>query len=58
MKKINLPMLLLAILVITMFTLVGVAIAYRNMWLIALFVILGFSLMAFGLSLKRNKQTE
>lgn len=54
MKKINIPMLSLAILVILMFCLVGVAMAYENAFLIILFLLLGFGLMGFGISLKRK----
>lgn len=54
MKNINVPMLLLAFLVILMFVAVGVAIAFRNIWLILLFLLLGFAIMGFGLSLKRK----
>ncbi|WP_163970787.1 DUF5325 family protein [Oceanobacillus halotolerans] len=56
MSKINFPMLLLAALVITMFLAVGVAIAFRNIWLILLFIILGFLIMGYGLSLKRKRK--
>ena len=55
MKSINIPMLLLAILVIAMFVAVGVAIAFRDIWFILLFLVLGFCIMGFGLSLKRKK---
>lgn len=55
MKKVNFPMLLLAMLVITMFCLVGVALAYDNVLLIILFVLLGFGFMGLGISLKRKK---
>jgi hypothetical protein len=37
-----------------MFIGVGVAIALRNIWLIILFIILGFGLMGYGISLKRK----
>lgn len=56
MKKINFPMLLLAILVISMFVAVGIAIAFRNIWFILLFLVLGFCIMGYGLSLKRKKK--
>ncbi|MFD1360206.1 DUF5325 family protein [Lentibacillus salinarum] len=56
MKTINIPMLLLAALVISMFALVGVAIAFRNIWLVLLFVILGFAFMGYGLSMKRKRK--
>ncbi|MFD2628252.1 DUF5325 family protein [Oceanobacillus kapialis] len=55
MKTINFPMLLLACLVILMFVGCGVAIALRNVWLIALFIFLGFAFMGYGISLKRKK---
>ncbi|MCG3420448.1 DUF5325 family protein [Oceanobacillus sp. M65] len=56
MKTVNFPMLLLACLVILMFVGCGVAIALRNVWLIVLFILLGFALMGFGISLKRRKK--
>ncbi|HLR80338.1 MAG TPA: DUF5325 family protein [Bacillota bacterium] len=55
-KEINIPMLLLAMLVIAMFIAVGVAISYQNIWLILLFLVLGFAFMSFGLSLKRKNE--
>ncbi|MGM8211886.1 DUF5325 family protein [Virgibacillus sp. W0430] len=55
MGKINVPMLLLAILVILMFVIAGFSIALRNGWLVALFLLLGFVLMGYGLVLKRRK---
>lgn len=56
MKKINIPMLLLAMLVISMFLAVGVAIAFRNIWFVLLFLLLGFIIMGYGLSLKRKRK--
>lgn len=56
MKNINIPMLLLASLVILMFLAVGVSIAFRNIWFILLFILLGFGFMGYGLSLKRRKK--
>lgn len=55
MKNINFPMLLLAMLVVLMFCLVGVAIYYESALLITLFILLGFALMGYGLMLKRKK---
>jgi hypothetical protein len=55
-KKIDIPMLLLAILVILSFAAVGFAIALRSVWLIILFVLLGFSAMGYGISLKKKKK--
>ncbi|GAB4072295.1 hypothetical protein GCM10028778_02260 [Barrientosiimonas marina] len=56
MKNINIPMLLLATLVILMFVLVGIAIAFRNIWLILLFILLGCAFMGFGITLKRRRK--
>lgn len=47
-------MLLLAMLVVLMFCLVGVAIAYQSFLLMILFVLLGFAFMGYGLYLKRK----
>lgn len=58
MKNINVPMLLLAILVVAMFFLVGLAIAFRNIWFILLFLILGFAIFGYGLSLKKKESDE
>ncbi|MBD1224425.1 DUF5325 family protein [Virgibacillus halodenitrificans] len=55
MKGINISKLLLAILVISMFVAVGVAIAYRNVWLVLLFIFLGFAIMGYGLSRRKRK---
>jgi hypothetical protein len=54
-KDINFPMLLLAILVVAMFAGVGLAIALRSIWLILLFIVAGFAIMGYGISLKRKK---
>ncbi|WP_165767891.1 DUF5325 family protein [Virgibacillus indicus] len=56
MKNINFPMLLLALLVIAMFFSVGIAIALRNIWLVLLFIILGFAFMGYGISLKKRRK--
>jgi ABC-type multidrug transport system permease subunit len=55
MKKIQVPMLFLAFLVIFSHVLVGVAIGFRNYGLAAFFFFLGFAIMGYGLSLKRKK---
>jgi hypothetical protein len=55
MKKINIPALLLAILVVSMFIGVGLAIAYRNIWLVLLFIVLGFGIMGTGIANKKKK---
>ncbi|WP_249869907.1 DUF5325 family protein [Oceanobacillus saliphilus] len=56
MKKVNYPMLLLAMSVILMFILVGLAIAMRNIWLILLFLIVGFGIFGYGLALKKRRK--
>lgn len=56
MKNMDWPLLLLAILVVAMFVAVGYAVALRNVWLIILFIVLGFALMGYGLSLKRKRK--
>ncbi|MBU5265970.1 DUF5325 family protein [Virgibacillus proomii] len=56
MKKINWPMLLLAFLVISMFIGVGIAIAYRNIWLVILFLVLGCVFMGTGISFKKKRK--
>ncbi|MEN2766583.1 DUF5325 family protein [Ornithinibacillus xuwenensis] len=55
LNKVNIPMLLLAMLVILMFIGVGFAIALRNIWLIVIFIALGFTIMGMGISMKRRK---
>ena len=57
MKNINFSMLLLALLVIGMFSATGVAIAYVSVWGIILSLVLGFGLMGYGLSLKRKSDS-
>ncbi|WP_158633969.1 DUF5325 family protein [Radiobacillus deserti] len=54
MKNIQYPMLIIAILVIISFSLVGVAIGYRNYWLAGACFILGFVIMGLGLQKKRK----
>ena len=56
MKEINWPLFLLALLFVAMFFGVGFAIALRNIWLIILFLLLGFALMGYGISLKRKRK--
>jgi len=55
LTKINYPALLLAVLVVFMFCLVGVAIYYTNFLLMVLFFLLGAAIMGLGITLK-NKQ--
>lgn len=54
MKNVNIIALLLATLVITLFSSVGVAIAFRNGIAIALLSILGFGVMGYGIFLKKK----
>lgn len=54
MKNINIPMLLLALLVISLFSGVGIALAYRNIFAIIICFLLGFATMGYGISLKRK----
>lgn len=56
MKEFNWGLFLLAFLVVLMFIAVGLAIALRNIWLILLFIFLGFALMGYGISLKRRRK--
>jgi len=57
MKNINFPMLLLAMLVIFLFAVSGVAIAYGNLWFVLLFLLLGTATMGFGISLKTKSDS-
>lgn len=52
MKNINFPMLLLAILVIALFSGVGVALAYQNIFAMIVCLLLGFATMGYGIALK------
>lgn len=54
MKKINLTALILSFLVITSFSAVGIAIAFRSIIAIIVFMFLGFSIMGYGISLKKK----
>lgn len=58
MKDFNFPMFLLACLVVFMFALVGVAVAFKSFLLIILFLILGFVLMGYGIFLKRKSDVK
>lgn len=58
MKRINFPMLFLALLVVAMFSLVGIAIHYANFWLMGLFLLLGFAFMGFGLKIRKTTPTN
>lgn len=54
MNNINIVALLLAILVIALFSSVGVAIAFRSIIAIILLTLIGFAVMGYGISLKRK----
>ncbi|WP_085992514.1 DUF5325 family protein [Oceanobacillus senegalensis] len=58
MAQLNIPMLILAFLVIAMFVGVGIAISLGNIWLILLFIVLGFAIMGYGLSIKRKEGND
>lgn len=58
LKRINYPMLLLAITVNLMFFLVGLAIAFRSVLFIILFILLGFGLFIMGIRIKNKKTAE
>lgn len=58
MRNFNFPMFLLACLVVLMFALVGVAVAFKNFLLIGLFFLLGFIFMGYGISLKRKSDIK
>jgi len=55
LKNINFPMLLLATLVVLMFCLVGIAIAFQSILFVFLFLLLGCLLMGFGIVIKKQK---
>lgn len=58
LKKIQLPMLLLAFLVVFCFIAVSLAIGFRSFLLAFFFLILGFALMGFGFTLKRKYREQ
>lgn len=57
MAPLNFRMLFLAILIISMFALSGIVLAYRNILLAIIFFILGNVLMGYGLYLKRKSDS-
>lgn len=56
MKNVNIPMLLLALLVIIIFSAAGVAIAFRSLFAIIASLVLAFLMMGYGISLKRKRE--
>lgn len=58
MKNINFPMLFLALLVILLFSAVGVAIALRSSLGIIVLLIIAFAVMGYGISLKKRNEEK
>lgn len=58
LKNFNLPILLLAMLVVLMFCLVGVAFFYESVLFSILFTLLGCAFMGYGLVLKRKRKSD
>ncbi|WP_179134545.1 DUF5325 family protein [Oceanobacillus timonensis] len=56
MKKLDIPMLLLACLVVLLFILVALAIALRSVWAIILCIILAFAVFGYGISKKKKRK--
>ncbi|QHE52047.1 DUF5325 family protein [Pontibacillus sp. HMF3514] len=56
MKKIDVPMLLLAILAVFCFMLVAVAISYKAYIWSFVILLLGFTVMGFGFTKKRKRR--
>lgn len=58
MNNINGKMLTLALLVVGSFIGAAISITYRNIWVILLFILLGFAIMGYGLALKRKEESD
>lgn len=58
MKSIDIPMLLLAICVVAMFSGIGVAIALESILFIVLCLLAGFALMGYGISIKVKRRNN
>lgn len=56
MKSINIPMLLLALLVVLLFILVGLAVAFRNIWFVLLLTVLAFGIFGMVMSQKKGRK--
>lgn len=56
MKSINIPMLLLAFLVVLLFILVGLAVAFRNIWFVLLLTVLAFGIFGMVMSQKKGRK--
>lgn len=57
MKSIDIRALILAFLVIAMFSLVGIAIAYQNFFLVILFFLLGCFIMMYGIRTRKKSDS-
>ena len=55
MKKIDFPMLMLAMLVIFMFIGAAIGISLQNIWMVIGLILLGFMFMAVGISIKQKR---
>ncbi|GEN30304.1 thiol:disulfide interchange protein [Cerasibacillus quisquiliarum] len=55
MKKIDFPMLMLAILVILMFIGASIGISLQNIWMVIGLILLGFIFMGVGISIKQKR---
>lgn len=55
MKKIDFPMLMLAILVILMFIGAAIGISLQNIWVVIGLILLGFIFMGVGISIKQKR---
>ncbi len=55
--KFQISKFLLAVCVILAFSAAGVGIALRSIWFILIAFLIGFALMGFGISLKKNESS-
>lgn len=58
MKSIDVPMLLLAMCVVLMFSGIGVAIAFKSILFIILCTLLGFAFMGYGIRVKVKRRNS
>lgn len=58
MKSIDVPMLLLAMCVVLMFSAIGVAIAFKSILFIILCTLLGFAFMGYGIRVKVKRRNS
>lgn len=57
LNNINIPILLLASLIVSMFTVTGIAIAYSNLLIIFSSFLLGCLTMGYGIALKKKSDS-